>query len=252
MADRKEPTLSGIRPEHDEIRSGAAKANRPTGGAPRQGQRPPQPKYREAKPSSSPLAMIALVVALLGVGAGGFSFWKLQESEVARTDAERRIVELEGRLNLSNSESDQSVTRILERVDKAEEQYDLLWANYRTHRDGIAQSNDSVKRLDGSVKTAATDAKAAKVLAEGHESKISSLQSKTSEQQLLLTRVSENNGNAQTRLQQVDQLAKQLEATVNELAATSASNEEAIKAIDAFRRSANNDIQQLKQRLGTP
>ncbi|GAB1263510.1 hypothetical protein [Aurantivibrio infirmus] len=256
MAERKEPTLSGIRPERDEIRSGAQssaqsnaqKASRPPGAQPRQGSRPPAPR-----PSgSSPLAFVAIIIALLGVGVGGYGVWQMQEAKKVMQSAEVRIVELEARLNLSNSQSGQSVTQILERVDKAEEQYDLLWANYRSHRDGIAENKTAITKFDSTLKTAAADAKAAKAASDEYKSKIASLQSRASEQQLLLTRVSENNGNAEKRLQQVDQLAKQLETKVNEMAATTANNEEAIRAIDSFRRSANADIQQLKQRLGAP
>jgi len=253
MAERKEPTLSGIRPERDEIRSNTAKVKRPAGGASRQAPRP-SPRVNNA---SSPLALIALIVALLGVGTGGFSFWKLQQSEVARTDAERRIAELEGRLNLTSDESSQSVTAIHEKLDWADSEIRKLWGvSNDKNKKSIQANTRKLTAINKLAKSAADDAKKAKASSDSQKSILASVRTQTNEQQLLLTRVSESSSDSRQQLRDVDALAKQLEIKVTRLETSLVSrvgsNEEAIKAIDAFRRSANSDIQQLKQRLGTP
>src|SRR5690554_1980272 len=106
VQDRKEPTLSGIKPERDEIASHQNRINkrppppppsRPAGGS--------APAPQAAAPKSSALTVIALLLALVGVAGAGFGVWQFQESQAALTVANERITELEARLNLTSTES---------------------------------------------------------------------------------------------------------------------------------------------------
>ncbi|GAB1261104.1 hypothetical protein [Aurantivibrio plasticivorans] len=252
VQDRKEPTISSsIRPERDEIarhqsRGGNTKSrpttpNRPGAGA-------ASPVAKPLKPRSSASGVLGLIIGVVAVGIAGFAVWQLQQTQAALSASDDRIAELEARLNLTNSESDQSVTRILERVTKAEEQYDLLWANYRKHRDGLAEAN---KQLQKVVKESGGTAKSVA----SQQTSLNAVKALTNEQQLVLTQLSDDIAAAQTQLSDLRKVAKELEAagkTVSGLQERIVTNEEAIAAIDAFRRSANADIQQLKQRLAAP
>jgi septal ring factor EnvC (AmiA/AmiB activator) len=80
------------------------------------------------------------------------------------------------------------------------------------------------------------------------------IRTQRSEQQLVLSRVSEEIDVLEQQLRAAtDKAAKlenQLSKLQNSLSPRVASNEKAIKVIDAFRRTANSDIQQLKERVG--
>ena len=53
-------------------------------------------------------------------------------------------------------------------------------------------------------------------------------------------------------MDQLNSLEKSLKTSQQDLNTRVASNEDAINAIDAYRRQVNRDIQQIKQQLGAP
>lgn len=250
VQDRKEPTLSTIKPERDEIASHQSRLNqRPQAGGP---SRPAASRPAPAKTSS--MAVFAFLLALLGIGTATFSVWQLQAAQQSLASAGSRITELEGRLNLTSTESDQSVTKIHEKLDWADTEIRKLWGvSYDTNRKAIQANKSHLDGLDKIAKTAAADAKKAGETASSQQTTLATLRSQSSEQQLILTRANEKIDALESQLNEATNKTKQLEAQLGELQTLSgrvASNEEAIRAIDAFRRSANGDIQQLKQQVG--
>ncbi|MEX1032540.1 MAG: hypothetical protein WDZ30_04220 [Cellvibrionaceae bacterium] len=250
VQDRKEPTLSGIKPERDEIASHQSRINtRPQGGASRPAATRPAP----AKSSST--AVFAFLLALVGIGAAAFSVWQLQAAQQTMAAAEGRIAELEARLNLTSTESDQSVTKIHEKLEWADSEIRKLWGvSYDTNRKGIEANKNQLAGLDKIAKTAAADAKKANEISSGQQNTLASLRSQSGEQQLIVTRATEQIDALQRQLREMTDKTTALEAQVdklqNSLAPRVANNEEAIKAIDSFRRTANSDIQALKERVG--
>lgn len=250
VQDRKEPVLSGIKPERDEIASHQSRLNkraapppsRPSGGS--------APAAAAPARGGSAVAIIALLLALVGTGVGAFGVWQLQESQAALASANDRIVELEARLNLTSTESGQSVSQIHEKLDWADSEIRKLWGvSYDTNRKAIRANADKLAQVDKTAKAAAADAKKANELATAQRSTLETLRSQSGEQQLRLSRASEEIDLLKQQLKETTDKLNTLSGQVSNLPARVASTEEAIKAIDAFRRTANNDIQQLKQRM---
>lgn len=242
--ERKEPTFSGIKPERDEIATHQTRMS--TRGNNTGGTRPPPPPRAPAK--ASPLAFFALLFAMVAGGAAAFSIWQLQAAQAELKSSEARIVELEGRLNLTSSESSQSVTAIHEKLAWADTEIRKLWGvSHDTNRKAIQANKDNIAALDKVAKQAGADAKAAKQLAEGQQATLTTVRNLSSEQQLTLTKLSDDLDAAQTQLQQISRTSAEAETLAKRVESRIATTEEAIKAIDAFRRSANADIQALKQ-----
>ncbi len=253
VQDRKEPTFSGIKSESDEI---DAHSNPPQRGAPqasgknsnnRTSSRSNSPRHQP--PVKSGLAVFALLVALIGVGAAGFSVWQLQISQKKLNDAEGRIAELEGRLNLTSSESDQSVTAIHEKLKWADSEIRKLWGvSNDKNKKAIEQSKAAITKLKSDVKTASANAKAARDAGELQKASVGKLKTLTNEQQLVLTQLSDDVANTKKQVNQLNELETKI-SSLDGLMTRVKTNEEAIQAIDSFRRSANADIQQIKQQM---
>ena len=252
VQDRKEPTFSSIKPENDEIslhgsHSGGAKAA-PTAQANRNQSRSNPP--RQSPPAKSGLAVVALLVALVGVGVACFSMWQLQQSQQNLTSAEARIAELEGRLNLTSSESDQSVTAIHEKLKWADSEIRKLWGvSNDTNKKAIQATQDAIEKFSSGLKTTAADAKSAKESSEAQKNAVSALKAMTNEQQLVMTQLADDVSSAKVQLNKLSGLESKMSALEKDLPKRVKTNEEAIQAIDSFRRSANADIQQIKQQM---
>ncbi|MCW8196317.1 hypothetical protein F6455_16100 [Proteobacteria bacterium 005FR1] len=252
VQDRREPTIS-IKPERDEIASHQNRMNeRPKAGPAAGG---PGPAARPAKARTSATAVFAFLLAIAGIGTGAFAVWQLQQAQQSLAAADGRIAELEARLNLTNTESDQSVTKIHEKLDWADSEIRKLWGvAYDTNRKAIAANTSDIASVGKVANTAAADAKKANSQLSSQQNTLATLQTQSGEQQLLVTRANEQIDTLQQQLRQMTDKANRLEsqlAKLDSLNSRVATNEEAIKAIDAFRRSANSDIQQLKDRVAT-
>ena len=103
--ERREPTLTGgasnDREESANRRSPAAYDDVRTSRT---------PAYAAA-PSSSPLPAIALSIGLIGVLGAGFLGFQLMEAQAILAKNSARIAQLESQLNLTSTESVQSVHR---------------------------------------------------------------------------------------------------------------------------------------------
>lgn len=246
--DRREPTLNAIAPDRDEIlthQNRMGNQRRPNTGAPG---RPGASRPQVAKKSA--IGAFALVLALVATAGAGVAGWQLVETQQALTSATSRIAEMEARLNLTNDESSQSVTAIHEKLDWADSEIRKLWGvSYDTNRKAIAQNKDNITAAAANANKAADDAKAAKTLADQHKSQLSVLQAQSNEQQLLVSRAVEDINLQAQQLKQLTDLANRVDTLSKRLEQRVGDSEQAIEAINAFRRSANSDIQQLKQQL---
>jgi methyl-accepting chemotaxis protein len=238
VQDRKEPTLNSIAPDRDEILTHQNRMG---------SKRPPNQRRGASRPpssGSSPMGAFALIVAIVATAGAGVAGWQLFETQKALSDATVRIENMETQLNLNNNQSSQSVTKLFERLDNADAEVRKLWGvAYDTNRKAIATNKDSITAVSGRVNDATSAAKEAK-------DAIGSIRAQSNEQQLVVNRVLEDVKIQEQQMKQLTDLANRVEALSKKLETRVGESEEAIEAINAFRRTTNNDIQQLKQQLG--
>lgn len=250
MTERKEPTISTSNAPLEREDPQRARAHNTTAAQqatrPASGSRPPPVSSRPVA-SRSPLAPLALVVALLAAGFSGYLFWQLQHTQqsllsssqaLARSDA--RITELESRLMLSDDESTQSLTVLQANVKENASEIRKLWGvAYDRNRTAISKLEESVDKLQKSM--AGVDGKIKSALGEvaGEVRVLSEL---VDAQQAVINRVDKN----------VKEQASAIKAAVQKLDSLDAiskqvqMHDEAIKAIDAFRLQVNRELINLK------
>src|SRR5690606_34015416 len=159
--ERREPTLS----------SSSSTASLPEREEPPVRRRAPEssssrssPTYAQP-PATSPLAVIALIVALAGVGLGGYFGWKFTEAQTRLEAADARILDLENRLSMSSDESSQSLTQVDAKLKWADSEIRKLWGiSNDINRKAIAANTEKITGLTNNlaaVKKEAAGAKAA-------------------------------------------------------------------------------------------
>ncbi|MGY8789159.1 MAG: hypothetical protein ACKVKR_02480 [Pseudomonadales bacterium] len=96
--------------------------------------------------------LVILTLGLFATGGAGYYFYEqgLQVQETL-TNAQGRILQLQGRLNLVDEFAEQSSMGLLERVDTNFTQIDLLWANYRNHTVALAEIDRFVEQTKGTI-----------------------------------------------------------------------------------------------------
>ena len=223
----------------------------------------PRPGRNRSRGGSSSLlfvnaVLVVLVAALLGAGWFIFEQHKrIVQSEAAMADASGRIGTLEDRLRRTEQLISASDTDLAAKHDENFGQIDLLWGNYRKHRDAI-------RALEAKDKTFQTAVSRAEGSINAVQGKVSALETAVARQQDVATRLTELDIQLQASIKQmrdvVDransayQMASRLEAS---LGADVAKIKSDITAIDANRAQVNADIVELKRnvndlRLGTP
>lgn len=244
VQERREPTLSSIKPERDEILRHQSRGTKTAGATPR-------PASQQRPTKKFPGSVLAILLALAAGGAAGFSFYQLQLTQQTLQQAQGRIADLEDRLSSSSGKSAESLEEVNERLKTADSEIRKLWGvSYDTNRKAIAANKENIAKL-GELASEAADASAsAKKISDSQQAALSAVQTLSSEQQLVLTKVKEDLGMQQADVQRLLTLATQIDNRLKKMETQVASNSEAIKAIDAFRRSVNSDILKLQQQLG--
>ncbi len=248
--ERKEPTIGSIVPDKDDIKSQQQRINKAT------------PRARPVSPAPAPkasgsLGTLALVVAIAALGGSGFLAWKLQQSQQNLVAAEGRILELEKRLELSDDESSQSVTAIRAKLKWADSEIRKLWGvSYDTNRKGIKANKDKLASLDkslGQLKTSAANAgkkaDSASKQAASQQSAIDSIRASAKDNVARIAKIEGAVNSQRQQLQTAVDAANRASRLSTDLIVRVQANEEAIEAIDAYRRNINRDLLQLQQRL---
>lgn len=249
MNDRREPTISSSLPL-DKEESFRARAQPGQGGAarssaPRSG---PPPVSSRPVVVRSPLAPLALVVALAAAGFSGYLFWQLQQTQQsavvsthALSGADARIAELEKRLMLSDDESTQSLTALQANVKENASEIRKLWGvAYDRNRTAIAKLEESVTKLEKSV--AGIDGRIKSAVGEvaGEVRVLSEL---VDAQQAVINRadqsVKEQAAAIKAATQKLDSLEGPLRKQVQ-------ANADAVQAFDAFRLQVNRELLKLQ------
>lgn len=277
MSERKEPTVSSVldskldnKEELAERRARAAQQMRrsSTSAAASTAQRPVKNN------GSSGFTWFVFLITLCVAGAVGYALWQLDVSQKVMKDQRLRIVQLENKLAISDDSATQSlasvsaqVRELNSRAIQADSEIAKLWATRNVNRDGIKSVTEQIGRLDKETankiialekaqKTIPALAKSIKNIEssvtalEPLKDTLNSTTQTVTEQDILLRAVRE-------KLAVQTELLKTLGAQANK--GVSASNklkdiekrlketEEALTSLEAFRRTANRDLQQLKK-----
>ncbi|WP_250464525.1 hypothetical protein [Microbulbifer litoralis] len=240
---RREPTLDGssapIEPQLD-TRPGGRSAARPA--AP-----PPEPVEERSGGGSSFLAVAALILALAGIGAAAFLYNQWQATRVELLDADKRIAQLEKRFEMSDEESSASVEVLNAKAKENASEIRKLWGvSYDTNRKSIAANKSAAA-------SAAKDAAAVKKEVAALAGKVNGLSGSVKkigavEMQLAQLRES-NTENQRDVADKLARLERQLASVRSDLTARVGANEEAIESVDAYRRSVNKDLVQLRDAI---
>ena len=258
--ERREPTLStgGISEQPEPRRQQSYGADHDD-----QHNTPPPPPPRRPTPASnvayaaapsSSLPAIALVIALLGVAGAGFLGWQLLQAQAMLKQADERIKGLEQQLSMTSEESSASVVTLQSNLKKLDGEVRRIAGVAEENRKGLASNSEkiaAVGRDTANAQKAANEAKAGlstlkqevsanKTVADAAIAKIDGMTTSVSQQAQSVQNVKE----------ELDKMALEMTA-LDSLASRTKNNEEAISAIDDFRRSTNREIIQIKQQLGT-
>lgn len=252
--ERREPTLSPggasepveparRQPAHDDDYPPARPTRKPTPAS--------TPAYTQAQSSSLPA--IALVIALGAAAGAGFLGWQLIEAQEMLKQADTRIQGLEQQLNLSSEESNASVGTLQVNLKKLDGETRRIAGLVDEARKAIAANTE---------KTAAVGRDAANAQKLGNDAKtgIASLKQEVSSNKTeadaaaakidgMSTSVSKQSQSVQNMKEQLDKMSLELTA-LDSLSTRLRNNEEAISAIDEYRRSTNRELLQIKQQLG--
>ncbi len=245
--ERKEPTLSsGSNTSNSSEREDSSS-------------RRPAPEYDEPRqarpiqmptPGAGPLPVIALLVALIGVGGAGFLGWKFNEAQAALLKAEDRIAQLENQLNVTSTESTASLGSLQVNIRTVDGEVKNLRENTRKliaeHTDklsGLSKNIENVKADLGNVKNDASSIKqdvlANKLTFDELPPRVEAFEAALAEQRKRVQDVTTSVSTLKNQLKSAESVTARI---------TSA--EEAIDAIDDNRRIINKDLLQIKQQLG--
>ena len=245
--ERKEPTLSG----GDNNEREEAPVRRATSSH----DEPPRAsrstvEYAPAASSSGTIPAIALVLSLVGVGGAGFLGFQLMEAKTIIEKDSARIAQLEAQLNVTSTESTQSVAALGINLQKIDGEVKKLWdatkksnTDHNEKENSLGKNIDSAKaeinNLKGEISSLKQDSLAHKLSIEELPPRIEEVNKNIAEQRKKITDVAAG----------VNAIAGQVKSAEG-LASRITKTEEAIDAIDDNRRTINKDLLQIKQQLG--
>lgn len=250
--ERREPTLStsGI-PEPEPRRQQSYGAEHDD-HEPARPSRKPTPAAAAYAPAPSSLPAVALVIALVAVAGAGFLGWQLFQAQAMLKQADERIKGLEQQLSLTSEESSASVVTLQSNLKKLDGEVRRLAGLGDENRKGLAANTEKLAAVNRDLANAqkvAADAKAGvgslrqeisanKTLADAAIAKVDGMTAS----------ISQNAQSIQNLKEEVDKIALEM-TVIDGLASRTKNNEDAISAIDDFRRSTNRELLQIKQQL---
>lgn len=278
MSERREPTINMTRPAMDEATKSAppnASSASPRDSTNAGKTQPPSTQRVSGKPRpstqrpivkqvvvKSKVAPLALVLAFAGLGAAGFIYWQLTQTQQMLVVSQARIAQLEGKFELTDDEANSSNATIQAKLKEANSEIRKLWGvSYDTNRKAIEANTAKLKSVEKLAKSAGS--KVGKQLA-GVDKKIVAIDKKLQAdlkntvadlsvvnelleaQQGAITSAEDGNLQTANRLRAVSDKLVIIERAESELQQQLAINTEAIEAIDAFRRTVNRQLLQQK------
>jgi len=237
--ERREPTLTGNGTnERDDLprRSSVAYEDSRSGSY-------------AAAPAPGNLPAVALVIALIGVVGAGFLGWMLTETQAKLEKDAARIAQLESQLDVTSTNSTQSVGALqinLQKVDsdlkKLQEVVRKLTSDHENRLAALGKNLDGAK---SEINTLKSDTNSLKQDSLSHKASLDDV----------AQRFDSLDKNLAEQRKKIADVAASVSAMLNQvksaegLAARITKTEEAIDAIDDNRRTINRDLLQIKQQL---
>ena len=237
---RREPTFDGSSSSSMDPQI----PNGPAGGRPRYAApQPSAPAPAEESSSgggSSFLAIVALMLALAGLGGAGFLYTQWQATMAQLKDADARIVQLEKRFEMSGEESAASVEVLNAKVKENSSEIRKLWGvSYDTNRKSIAANKATAD-------AAKKDVAALSKKVSGFESSLKKVAALETE--IAKLKQSTVSASRETK-DKLSSIERQLSSVRADLTARVGANEEAVQSIDSYRRTVNKDLVQLRDAI---
>ena len=252
-SERKEPTVSSLSSKEQLAERGAAGSRQPP-------RRPSDTSSSSRNSASSGFVWFVLLITLLAVGIAGYTAWQLGLSQAVIEEQRLRIVQLEKKLTISDDSANQSLASVGAKVRELDErstiamsEVDKLWATRNVNRKSIADNVAAIESLQASQsKVAALEKKLNQTAATVTplKSSLASATQSLTDQELLLQSLRERVKNQGVALEAVSEQAKagvSASAKVNAIDSRLKETEGAIESLEAFRRTVNRDLIQLKQ-----
>lgn len=242
--ERREPTLSGAANEREE-----STYRRQSAAAYDDGRQSREAPVYSGAPSSS-LPAIALAIALIGVGGGAFLGFQLMEAQKVIEKDSARIAQLESQLNLTSSESTQSVAALGINLQKVDAETKKLWdaakKSNSDHMDKFAGLGKSLENAKAEIANLKSDTSSLKQDSLSHKANLDEV---AGHLDILDKAIAEQRKKLQDTSASLNAVVSQVKSAEG-LASRITKTEEAIDAIDDNRRTINKDLLQIKQQLG--
>lgn len=253
MTERREPTLSGLASDSaglDEPKLATSSKQRVNSKASKSAPKRPAPVSQRVVEVKSPLAPLALVASVMALGFAGILFWQSSGQEQASkallaelNNAKARIEQLEQKLTATGDESSQSLAGLAAGikaldVDAKENSSEIrkLWGVAHDRNRKVIETNKN--KVAAAVKSVAS-------LKKAQQKDHKALQAAIAELEGELAVLGEVQESQQAALSKSQAIKADLEAFKTDLSSRVASNEEAVKSIDAFRLQVNRQLIQM-------
>lgn len=204
---------------------------------------------------NSPVGVIALILSIVGLCAGGYLVWQLTEAQAALKLADTRIQGLEQQLNMTSEESTASVVTLQANLKKFEANLQKITQQVEANRTGLAASNGKITASERNITQLTKDRD---TLVAGIADVKKSVAAQNSTIDSAVAKV-DTAGTAIAKQQQQQQgLSEELAKLRMEMVDSEALNvrlktvEEGIKSMDSYRLTTNREILQIKQQLSAP
>lgn len=260
MSDRDFNRFDPIVPTSDDrIGRGESRERSPENVRPKREKPPAKP--RSSGGSAGAFWRFLLLVLLLGLAGLGYLFYaQTQRFELLQArfnDLEAKIVSTDESLSQSGAALSIKLKEHQKSIDEQWSEIKKLWGvAYDKNRKAIEDQGKSLASQDKVIKGLQASMTARKKELESLDSKAenASKSAKTAASAALAAKLEVNDMVTQVqdiadRLNRVEKGLKDSQQNVNGRIAT---NEEAIRAIDAYRLQINRDLQLIKQQLGGP
>lgn len=253
MKERREPTVSKVLNSPDEPSDSRRTRTPLTQESKTSPTRNSVPEKTIIKKSSSGFLWFTFFITIIAFGGAGYGLWQLEQAKIALNSQKLRIVQLEAKLAVSDNSASQSLGSLGAKLQELSSnnkmntlEIDKLWGTRNVNRNAIMTNKKTVISIEAKQKkltplntTVATLGNTIK----GLNKKVAELTPLTStlastsqtvtEHDLLLQsvreRVSIQNKSLKSAHKQIDNL------------------QESITSLNAFRRTVNRDLLQLKQ-----
>ena len=197
------------------------------------------------KSKTSPFLFFLILIAM---GGGGFNYWQLMQSQNQLASANARIADLESRLEMTGDETEASAAAMQAKLKWADSEIRKLWGvSYDRNKKDIANNKTKIDALSGKLKRVGKDAVAGVKKQMGEVTgELALLNELVSANQASVTNLETSSQSILNQTRQLQDTLGKLETKEAELRRNVRTNEQAIEAIDAFRRNVNQQLLQLK------